>query len=282
MAYSGGWKNSPAATGGESQRTSQPRNNWGDGVDPRHDVETGHGMWTDVGYPAPVYPEFHEEVPPFIEDTFNVSQMPPTIKSPVDGEPKGHDGTHTAPWGVSPWRAQETNNEARSQDYGLARWAVTRHVIGRGVTQTYDKGRYPSLPAPTGDTTEGGQAGRALRGKNALKANNPGNAETNGSGNYTRQGFDHVDFQNRSMPRRSITHAKRALHLNLAQTAKPSAAPQGDSYSPYTSPFDGRTTSLAAKRQTPMLRREPRAWDEDITTDGSEVDDTPSFNSWGL
>lgn len=284
MGYSGAWKNSPAATGGEKERVFQPSNNWGDGVDPRHEEHTGHNQWSDTGFPGPVYPEFHEEVPPFIEDQFDLSRIPPTFANPgLDGEPKGHDGLATAPWGVGDWRAQAANNYAREQDRGMARWAITRHMIGRGVSQTYDSQRTQSFEASKADTAEGGQAGRALRGKNSLAANNPGSAEINGSGNYTRAGWEQHRWTNRFMPRKNITHTKRALHLNLAQTAKPSAAPQGDAYSPYTSPFDGRITSMVPKSQTPMTRREPRAWDEDVTTDGSDqVDDTSTFRSWGL
>ena len=282
MAYTGGWKNSPAATGGENERVSRPRDNWGEGVDPRHEISIEHDQWSDVGFPGPVAPQFQVEVPPFIEDQFDLSRIPPTFPPPF-AEPDGHDGIATAPWGVGEWRSQATNNAARSANFGMPRFFQTRETVMRSFSQTFDSQRTQSFEASKTDTPGPGQALRALRGKNSLALNNPGNAETNYSGNYTRAGYEQHRWTNRWMPLRKITHTKRALHLNLAAVAMPSAAPQGDSYSPYTSPFDGRVTSMATNKQTPMTRREPRPWDEDITTDGSDyTDDTSTFRSWGL
>jgi len=288
MAITGAWKNSPAATLGEDSRTFVPRDNWGEGADPRHGVRTPHDVWSDTPWQDadPTGPKFQEEIPEELEDQYNVAYLPPTLPSPLDGEPKGHDGIATAPWGVGPWRSQDTNNEARSQNFGMPRFFQTRELIGRGVTQTYDRQRTQSLPPSRnngGDAQGGGQALRAMRGKNSLAVNNPGSAEVNGSGNYIRQGWEQNAFTNRWMPRRTIAHTKRFLHLNLAAVAKPSAAPQGDQYSPYTSPFDGRVTSMSHNGMRNMTRREPRQWDEDTVTDGSDQgDDTWQYNSWGL
>lgn len=284
MAYTGAWKNSPAATQGEQYRGTQPHENWGTGVDPRHNIETSHEQWSDLGFPTPVSPPFSPAVPYVIEDQFNESVIPPTYPSPQDLEPKGHEGINTAPWGVGPWRSQVTNNIARETNRGSARASIKRHKIGRDYSQVYDRGRYPSLPAKTGDNPTDGQARRALRGKNALDLNNPGSPEVNGSGNYRRQGFDLVAFANRRMPRRSLAHTRRILHLNLANVATPARPNDGENYSPYSSPYVGReSTSMAARRQTPMARREPRPWDEDIVTDGTDYTDTSSeFRSWGL
>jgi hypothetical protein len=283
MAYTGAWKNSSAATGGENERVSRPRNNWGEGVDPRHDQRTGHDQWSDIGFPGPVVPPFHEEVPIELEDQYDLSRMPPTFEAPFR-EPSGHDGVATAPWGVGEWRSQAANNLARSANYGMPKFFQNRETVMRSITQTFDSQRTQSFEASTHDNPEPGQSQRALRGKNSLSLNNPGNAETNFSGNYTRAGWEQNRWTNRWMPMRTITHTKRMLHLNLAQTAKPSAAPEGDSYSPYTSPFDGRVSNFATRKQTPMARREPRPWDEDITTDGSEAyyDDASTYRSWGL
>ena len=285
MAITGAWRNSPAATQGENARTFVPRDNWGEGVDPRHDTRTPHDVWSDLPWQDPTGPKFQQEVPEEIEDQYNVSYMPPQLPSPLDGEPKGHDGLATAPWAVGPWRSQETNNLARSQDRGMPRFFQTREMIGRGVTQKYDRERTQSLPPSrnNGGEIQGGQAGRAMRGDNALALNNPGNPEVNGSGNYIRQGWEQNAFVTRWMPRRTLTHTRRFLHLNLAQTAMPSAAPTGDAYSPYTSPFDGRTTNMATNRLRGMTRREPRQYDEDTITDGlDQGDDTWQFNKWGL
>ncbi len=283
MGLTGAWKNSPAATQGEDARNFVPRDNWGEGSDPRHMQTTGHDVWSDQPWQDPTTPQFQEEIPEALEDLYNLGYMPPTLPSPVDCEPKGHDGIATAPWGVGPWRAQETNNLARSQDRGLPRFFQTRETVMRSITQKYDRERRQSLPAKTGDNPTSGQALRALRGKNSLQVNNPGNAETNFSGNYTRQGWEQVAFTTRWMPRRTLTHTKRFLHLNLAAVAVPSAAPSGDSYSPYTSPYDGRTTDMSVGRVKGMARREPRAWDEDTITDGTDTaNDSWQYGTWGL
>src|SRR5439155_12610942 len=108
MAFTGAWKNSPAATRGEKSRTFVPRDNWGEGADARHSVRTGHDEWSDRPWQDPTTPQFQEEIPEELEDQYNVSCIPATLPSPLDGEPKGHDGIDTAPWGVGPWRSQET------------------------------------------------------------------------------------------------------------------------------------------------------------------------------
>lgn len=281
MAFTGSWKNSPAATQGEQARTFVPRDNWGEGVDPRHSQRTGHDVWSDRNWEDPTTPQFQEQVPAAIEDMYNVEYQNPTLPFPTN-EPGGHEGIATAPWGVGPWRSQEANNAARSVDRGMPRMLRQRETVMRSVTQTYDSQRRQSLPPSRNNTGESlvGQALRALRGKNSLAVNNPGSAETNGSGNYTRQGWEQVRFTNRWMPRRTMTHTKRTLHMNLAAGAVPSAAPQGSAYGPYTSPFDGRTTSMAINRNRGMTRREPRPWDEDTITDGSDQSDTSQF--WTL
>lgn len=282
MAITGNWKNSPAATGGENTRNFQPRNNWGDGADPRHDTRTGHGQWSDVGFPGPIVPPFHEEVPIQIEDHFNLSQQLPTFP-PAFEEPAGHGGVASAPWGVNEFRSQETNNAARSVNRGMVKFFQTRELTGRGSTQTYDSQRQQSLDYNPNDKVADGQSMRALRGKNGLNLNNPGNAESPGSGNYRRRGWEQNRFTNRWMPRKTLTHSKRALHLNLAAVAKPSAGYEGDSYSPYSSPFDGRVTSMNVGTQAPMARREPTAWDDSAVSDGSDQSsDSYQYNSWGL
>lgn len=297
MAYSGAWKQSSAAVDGETRRTHKTRDNWGEGVDPRHGIRTGHDVPSDVD-PSLGIPQFQVEIPPAIEDMWNVGAEPPYLppsdygagddSQEIAGDQGPHEGHNTAPWGVNDARSQEANNLARSADRGMAKQAVRRHVVGRDFSQTYDSGPYESLPASDGNggNVEGGQAGRAIRGKNALAANNPGSPEVNFSGNYRRQGKEIVRWTNRRMPLRTLQHTKRTLHLNLAATAFPSAAPEGDAYTPYTSPFDGRVTSMVARRQTTMLRREPRPWDEDTVVDGTESDDYATdisqYRSWGL
>lgn len=284
MAISGAWKNSPAAVGGESARTFVPRDNWGEGTDPRHSARTPHDVHSDMPWMDPTGERFQEEIPEEVEDQYNIGTYPPQLPSLADGEPDGHNGIATSPWGVGPWRSQDANNLARSQDRGMPRFFQTAPMVGRSVTQTYDRQRRQSLPPSRNNAGELiGQALRALRGKNSLAVNNPGDPEINGSGNYTRQGWEQVAFTDRDMPRKNITHTKRILHFNFAATAMPSSAPTGDAYSPYTSPYDGRVANMSRNAAKGVTRREPRPWDEDTLTDGSEAgDDTWQFGKWGL
>lgn len=292
MSYSGIWKNSPAAVDGENRRARQTRDNWGTGVDPSHGLRTGHDVPSDLPYQEPTQ-QFQVEIPPAIEDMWDVGSEPPYFPSPYsepEGTKAGHDGINTAPWGVlNPERDQELNNAARETDRGMAKWAVRRHEIGRDWSQKFETERLQSLNPShnNGGNPEPGQAKRALRGFNSLGENNPGSAEANGSGNYTRSGYEINRWTPRRMARRSITHTRRMLHLNLAAVAMPSAAPEGDAYSPYTSPFDGRvSTGMNVGTSRSMMRREPRPWDETTVTDGTETAthemDSSQYRSWGL
>lgn len=292
MSYSGIWKNSPAAVDGENKRSHQTRDNWGTGSDPRHGQRTGHDVPSDVD-PNAAIQKFEVEIPPAIEEMWNPGTEPPYFPSPYsepEGSHAGHDGTNVAPWGIvhNPERDQELNNAARETDRGMARWAVQRHMVGRDWSQHFETERQQSLnPSRNNGGSAGpGQAQRALRGKNSLAENNPGSPEVNFSGNYTRSGYEINRWTPRRMARRSITHTRRMLHLNLAAIAMPSAAPEGDGYSVYTSPFDGRTTNLNVGTARSMMRREPRPWDESTVTDGTETathqSDYSQYNSWGL
>lgn len=271
---SGGFKESPAYSGGEEARAWQPRQNWGTGVDPRHIS----GDQPDLGFPAPVAQRHPVTVPAALEDMFNLSAMPPTFDNP-DHEPKGHD-VPAAPWGVSDARSQEVNNALRQAAAGPNLLARTATKVSRGWSQTYSSERTRSLPPAPSSGPVSGPALRSLRGRNSLAVNNPG-TEEGGGGNYTRQGYELNRWTPRRMPRRGLTHTKRELHLNLASVAQATDAHEGDDYSPYSSPFQGGVSRFTSGPASQMMRREPRPFAETDISEGDESD-MAGYTGWGL
>jgi hypothetical protein len=276
MAISGSFKTSARYVGYRPDVRGTARN-WGTGVDPDHDDRTPG----PPGFPEPA-PVHRLEVPPFIEDMFNVSRQPPYYPD-ADTETADFHGTRppwqsmdqhegpALPWGVPDndrLRAASTqlhNMQKRRLPYQMAT------KTARGFMDTFESARLQSLPqTPMG--TGGvitGQALRALRGRNSLAVNNPGTEDGPDTGNYVRQGWELSRWTNRLMRRRGISHTKRELHVNVAETGVDSPGMPG----PYTSPFSsfGKLTVGVAK---PAVRREPRPWDEDVATDYTDSEYT--------
>lgn len=251
--------------------------NWGEGVDPRHVDRT----LPDQGTPPPA-PVHRLEIPPFIEDQVDLSRMPPawpdadTETAPYDS-PGQHDPA-TLPWGVRDddrLRALSGRLHA-AQARVLPSQAAT--TVAWDFTTRNETLREQSLP-PSSAAQGGpisGQALRALRGRNSLPVNNPGSPDISFSGNYVRQGWEISRITNRRMPRRGISHTKRELHLNLADTALERPGQPG----PYTSGF-GSFARLNVGPTRPAQRREPRPWDEDVVTDYEDAA-AAGYSSWGL
>lgn len=261
MGYSGSFKTS--ASGNGSASVNHPsRLNWGTGVDPSHSDPT----WgKDQGFPALTNPPV-PEVPGNIADT-RVYEEGQYTES-YEHEPSGHDG----------YRGHDVNLGATLKN--------TATMVMRSVTQTFSSARLQSLAPSPGESggTYSGQALRALRGRNSLVPNNPGASDVNFSGDYIRSGYEITRVTDRRMPNRTLKHTKRAIHLNLATTARETKGPQGVDYSPYSSPFTSVSTQNIGTAR-PMQRREPRPWDESIIDDGSEYsyeEDWAQMNSWGL
>lgn len=279
MAYRGAFSKT---YGVDTSQRHPSRLNWGTGVDPGH----ANPQWgSDQGFPALKNPAL-PETPIHVEDNFDpetaeAAQVPYSVM-----EPKGHDGSGTPPRNRGNLYDVIASNTARHEDNRGATLKNTQPVVMRSVDQTFGTPRTQSLPPSQSDGDSGvtGQALRALRGRNSLAENNPGNPEVNFSGNYTRQGYEISRLTDRRMPRRALRHTKRDLHLNLASVAKETKPQSGSNYSPYSSPFNGAVGRVVSGISRPMQRREPRPWDEDATTDGSEeyYSDTSQMNSWGL
>lgn len=263
--------------------TDKPsRVNWGTGVDPGH---AQAAMGDDQGFPALTNP-YTPDVPEQVVDQYNPTGVnaDPNILPP-DREPRGHGGTGPAPLNSSKYAEIKSDTKRHSENFG-ATLKNTMSTVMRSITQTFATPRVPSLPPSTDDMSSGatGAARRALRGFNSFAMNNPGSAEVNFSGNYIRRGFELSRLTDRRMARRTLTHTYRPIYLNVAKSASVPTSPLGKNYSPYGSPFPS-VASLQVGTARPMARREPRAWDESVITDGSEDfyrADTSQYNSWGL
>lgn len=258
------------------------RENWGTGVDPGHSQAA---MGTDQGFPALTSPMV-PDVPAGIIDSYDPSGANAAANLPAnEQEPKGHGGTGRPPRSSNVYDEIASDTRRHQENFG-ATLRNKAHMVMRSFTQTFASPRIESLPPQTDDASAGatGEARRALRGFNSLAQNNPGSPTENYSGNYIRQGREQFRWTDRAMPNRTLTHTERPIYLNVAQTAHVTSGPQGANYSPYGSPYDS-VASLNVGTARPMVRREPRQWDESIRTDGSEgqyAADTSQYSSWGL
>lgn len=248
--------------------------NWGTGVD----VDHNRTDQPDPGFPGPAHPPYVQWVPPYIEDFFNPAADDLPYLPAREQEPKGHDVPGVPSGYIGDDESQAKNNQARSVNLG-ANTSVGRPTGQRSFGETNRSPLTESLPPARGEGEVTGQALRALRGRNSLAVNNPGSPEVNFSGNYVRQGRELSRLTNRPMPRTDLTHTKRALHLNLAETAGNRPGVE----SPYSSSV-ASTPVMSVGAVFPFMRRQPRQWDEDVVRDGTEVDydETSDYQSWGL
>lgn len=272
----GGWARSPAATGAYVDRIGGYRRNWGVGVDPDHE----RSDTPDPGFPAAVpHAGPPTWVPPFIEDFYDPEGDPLPYFPLVEQEPPGHDVPNVPNGGVPARLADEQANAARSV-YRGADTSRGRPMVARQWDERYGSELRPSF----GQTPQGttgpleGQALRALRGRNSLPINNPGDPAVNFSGNYVRSGREQYRTTDRKMPYNQITPTMRVLHLNVAAGERPTTPIE----SPYTSYLPGGVGDMPVGPQTPYMRREPRPWDEDAVRDGTEDSEPDEYQSWGL
>jgi hypothetical protein len=155
---------------------------------------------------------------------------------------------------------------------------VARQYDERNTSELRRSGPATELGAAGGSLT--GQALRAVRGRNSLSVNNPGDPAVNFSGNYVRQGQELYRWAQRKFPMKTITPTMRVLHGNWAAGDR-ETTPIDSPYTSYLPGGRGLTRGMGA--QIPYMRREPRPWDEDAVRDGSEApEDTADYVSWGL
>ena len=278
MAISGSFKTSARYIGYRPDARGNARN-WGTGVEADHDDRTPG----PPGFPEPA-PVHRLEIPPFIEDMFDVSRQPPgwadadTESGDMAGSRPVHEslGQHDVP--ALPWGVRDNDRLRRlsGQVHSAQRRVFPSQMatkVARGFMDRVETVRLQSLPqTPMG--TGGpltGQALRSLRGRNSLAVNNPGTEDGPDTGNYVRQGWDISRWSDRPMRRRGLSHTKRDLHVNVAETGVEAPGMPG----PYTSPFSS-FGSLRVGTARPGVRREPRPWDEDVATDFT-ADDGAQF-----
>jgi hypothetical protein len=254
----------------------RPRDNWGTTVDPGHNQSA---MGSDQGFPELKRPTVYA-VPEEIVDTYDPESDNATYLYPDEREPKGHEGSGRP--ARSDNRYDEINSDVARHSENFGSTLVNRgYAIMRSITQTFASPLLPSLPLQTDDASASatGAARRALRGFNSHAENNPGSAEANFSGNYTRQGRELYRITDRSMPNRTLTHTRRPIYSNVATIAKETRGPLGENYSPYGSPFTD-VASLNVGTARPMMRREPRPYEESVITDGADQSDDESTSQY--
>lgn len=253
-----------------------------------------------------------------IDDTARTRMQPQTSYSLDYPPPELQDPTDYQAGYAQPPTTDPTNNEP-SRDHGAHdyQWAdnnVTRDVVMPTPTHQRDRGmadarkfRRPMMEASdethsTPRFTPNESTKRSIfgleRGANSYPENNPADTvqRTPGDPNEAesprvgwrgepRPGYRVQRWNLRKIPH-TITkfdHTPRGLRTHVAKTAGDAAIPAHPSQ--YISPFTALANTRIGNVLSPMLRREPRPWDESSVTDGSEqamVESVSQYNSWGL
>jgi hypothetical protein len=255
------------------------RLNWGQSADSRH---SSSATGNDHGFPAPTNAPI-KLVPANLIDGYDPEGINAKYTQPSEREPSGHGGTGKPPRSANPYEQQRADGARHQENFG-ATLKNTAAMVMRSITQTFGSPLVESLPPAPDDTASlTGGARRALRGFNGYALNNPGDPLVNGSGNYVRRGRELFRLTDRSMKPVSLSHTKRPIYINLAQSALVTQGPSGRQYSPNTSPYTS-VGQFRAGTEKPMLRREPPMWDQSAVSDGSEslASDSSQYLSWGL
>lgn len=213
-----------------------------------------------------------QPAPPSVEDPGTAYDQVHPGQAPgliLDHEPVTHEGDGGAGGGQTIPEAQVQGNLARSVDQGAAERQVHEEPGLRAADETYLTSRLEVAP------TSAGSRAATLRGRNSLPENNPAGY---------RVGWRVQRTVNRRMWLRHRRHDLRPLAPQLAAAAVDSPPMEEGKGNRYTSPFGWAARSRKRRWYRPEMRREPRAWDEDLTTDGlSDVSaEHPSYQVWGL
>jgi hypothetical protein len=220
-------------------------------------------------------PTSRAQTPPALTDDMTAydTVMPDSAPgTPLDFTPtEDHDIGDPMPFGAG--RSYRGNrvaaNRARSRDKGAARWRLLRPLqLDEGERDTDRLEVLPSNP--------GSRVG-VVRGDNSYPENNP---EGDGAGGPVRNGFRVQRWYNRRIPMHYRTHDVRAVRDHLAATGKDTPAlALGNRYS---SPFSSMASGRSRTAKSPVSRRVPRPWDDDVLSDGVTPYDSPLSPSWGL
>jgi len=224
------------------------------------DVEGSRPPWAAVqGEPVPSF-----VLDPEVSYDLDRARQPGIV---LDREPEGHEGGVSITGGQSYYDAIAQGNRARSVDRG----GPTRESYRERRMRAVDEERTTQLLEV--EPISAGSRVFALRGDNSLPENNP-------------DGF-RVGGRVQRWTERRIPGTYRREHNPYPFTQRTAAAPNvspppgPDEANRYASPFYLNQLSRRRNMAAPMARRMPRAWDEDVVTDGAPEPD-PSYVVWGL
>jgi hypothetical protein len=279
MAYGGAYTGN-FVSNAQNNVPGRPDNtrNWGEGVDPRHENQS---YTADYGFPPPE-PVVKLRVPSWVEDDMVFIHREPPYFADADTETAQYDdeqqhNTPTLPRGApDDDKSRQLSGMIHGQQRRIFPYQMSIRV-DRDYTTKNETVRNQSLPGSRQDGPLTGFALRAVRGRNSLPVNNPGNPDISFSGNYVRQGWDLYRFTERRMPLRNFRHDKRPIDANLAATAVSKPGRPG----PYSSPFPS-SPRLNVGAYRPAQRREPGQWDADSVVDYAEDENPEIPLSWGL
>lgn len=289
MAFSGAWRNRAMMRSDEGGNVSS--------ADPaRHmnEWDTGsHGIDdTSVtrAYPQTPY-GMDSPSDSFMSDDGEPGTAPERPQYPQDMEPRDH-GLSEASW--------SDNNVARDSVR-----PTTAHEISRGSAQGR-RLRTPRMlatdesyttPRFTPNTNKSGSEVQLKRGPYGYPEDNPPDTVQSTPGDdpsrasHPRRGWQGAPrdgmrvqrWETRKIPHMGHwKHGVRGILIRIAKTAGTTEP----GVNQYESPFAALVNTRLGNTLSPMLRREPRAWDEDAVTDGSSdtsmADAQAQYSSWGL
>jgi hypothetical protein len=216
------------------------------------------------------------------------------VRNPMDGEPDNNHGADDNQWSENnPLKDSVIPTPIHQRDRGTVAARKYRLPLMESSDETHTNLRFtPS------DGVERSVFGLE-RGANAYGENNPADTvqRTPGDPNEAesprvgwagapRPGLRIQRWNERKIPN-TVTrfdHAPRGLRTHVAKTAG-DTTPVTNQGNQYASPFTALANTRVGNFLHPMLRREPRQWDESATVDGSEqalAESVGQYESWGL
>ena len=186
---------------------------------------------------------------------------------PLDVSPTGHDVQTVRPSRGDQYGAIASSTQVHSQNSGSVEQQDFQLPTEIQAVETRETLMY------TMDPVQDGSSVAVLRGLNSLPENNP---------DGFRVGQRVQRWVNRKIPReRQWANASHFQKLHLAALAK--SSPPFEVGNQYTSPYDTQANAKVRQAYTPVMRREPRPWDDNDVQDGStDFDPATEYDSWGL
>lgn len=268
-SYSGAWKR-----GAVQDTQAEPLGH------PEYGAQHMHpGVDEAAGSRAPyAAPRKWAQTPPGLTDTgqsYDGVLTDQVAPGTLDGDPLTHDDGEPMPYGAGRSYAgnRAAANRARSVDRSAGGSRIRRPLES-------DDGTRSGSESHGGTTLDVGTV-RALRGDNSLAENNP---DGDGAGGPQRSGTRVQRWYTRRIQQRGqFRHDLRPARGRLAGQAvnSPGLAISNRNTSPYGTLDSSRVRTQSA----PMLRRTPRPWTEDVTSDGGPDPTSAAgqgLRGWGL